>query len=79
MHPFAQNSYETARRLGWDDLIQTALPAFTPPLTIHVPIHPPYSRDFVHVEPSLCAVRRRIYLLSPGCETIPLGHPRDCA
>lgn len=61
MHPMTPNTYEAARRMSWPDLIKAAGPVFAPPLTIHHPIHPPYSRDFVHVEPSLCAIRRRIY------------------
>src|SRR5687767_3132199 len=44
----------------WNDLLSSDVGGFTRPLTVHLPIHPLHSPDFIHVSPALHVCRRRV-------------------
>lgn len=62
----AGQTYATIDRLSWDELLADRGPQHTPPLTVHLPIQPVHSPDFVHVDCALNASRRRVV---PGLST----------
>ncbi len=54
-------TYRTCESMSWARLLaESAVPSWTPPLTTHLPIHPVYSPDFVHVDSALTVCRRRV-------------------
>lgn len=54
-------TYPEISQTTWDDLLAHDWGGYTPPLTVHLPIQPVHSPDFVHVDCALNAMRRRVY------------------
>ncbi len=54
-------TYADVDRASWETILADNQLEYAPPLTIHLPIHPAHSRDFLHVDPALNVVRRRVY------------------
>src|SRR5687768_15300970 len=46
----------------WNDVLSSDMGGFTRPMTVHLPIHPLHSPDFIHVSPALHVCRRRVVL-----------------
>jgi hypothetical protein len=56
----AVETYATIDQLSWNEIVADRGPQWTPPLTVHLPIQPAQSRDFLHVDCALNVCRRRI-------------------
>lgn len=56
-----QRSYSTVNQKSWDDILADNALAYTPPLTVHLPIQPIHNPDFVHVDCALNVCRRRVF------------------
>ena len=54
-------TYANINQASWETILADNRLEFAPPLTIHLPVHPVHSRDFLHVDPALNVVRRRVY------------------
>jgi hypothetical protein len=52
--------YATLNQKSWDEILRSIDFAWQPPCTVHLPIQPAHSRDFVHVDCALNACRRRV-------------------
>lgn len=53
-------TYAGINRDSWAGILTDKGEGYTPPLTVHLPIQPVYSRDFIHVDCALNVCRRRI-------------------
>lgn len=53
-------SYSRCEQLSWARLLAESGSSWTPPLTVHLPIHPVHAPDFVHVDSALTVCRRRV-------------------
>ena len=53
------DTFRTIKDRTWDQILRRQPPLWQPPLTVHLPIHPAHSPDFLHVDCALNAVRRR--------------------
>lgn len=60
------NTFAGIQSKTWDRILRENGYAWQPPLTVHLPIQPAYSPDFVHVDCALNACRRRMF---PGMRT----------
>ena len=54
-------TFANINKASWETILADNRLEYAPPLTIHLPIHPAHSRDFLHVDPALNVVRRRVY------------------
>lgn len=52
--------YKTINNRGWADILYQNHVGPQPPISVHVPIQPVHSPDFVHVDRALNAVRRTV-------------------
>ena len=57
----------------WNELLADDLGGYSPPLTVHLPIQPLHSPDFIHVDAGLNACRRRVY---PNISTNDLSYQK---
>jgi hypothetical protein len=55
------NNYFTIGKKNWGWILRHNQREYTPSLSTHVPIHPVFARDLVHVECGLNVVRRRVF------------------
>jgi len=68
------DTYSTINQKTWDQILRRNGYHWRPPFTVHLPIHPAYSADFVHVGGGLDVCRRRVY---PGMSTRDLNLGRQ--
>src|ERR1043166_820232 len=53
-------SYSEIPSKTWCELLAENWGGHIPPMTVHLPIHPAYSPDFIHVDAALNVCRRRV-------------------
>ena len=56
-----KTTYSNIDQLTWDELIAELKQPYVPPVTVHLPIQPVHSPDFVHVDCAFNAIRRRVH------------------
>lgn len=54
-------TYATLNREPWASILADEGEGYTPPLTVHLPIQPVHSPDFIHVDCALNVCRKRVY------------------
>lgn len=54
-------TYANINEFTWDQLIGELKQPYASPLTVHLPIQPLHSPDFIHVDAGLNVCRRRVY------------------
>ena len=54
-------TYATINRESWADILADNQNAYVTPVTVHLPIQPVHSPDFIHVDSGLTVCRRRVY------------------
>jgi hypothetical protein len=52
-------SFTEIPNLSWSDLLANDMGSYRSPHTVHLPIHPAYSTDFLHVDGAMNVCRRR--------------------
>jgi hypothetical protein len=55
-----EETYRTVSEMTWEQILRQDSRQYQPPLTVHMPIHPVHSPDFVYVDCALNASRRRV-------------------
>lgn len=53
-------TYATINRDSWATILADRGESYVPPVTVHLPIQPVHSRDFIHVDAALNVCRRRV-------------------
>ena len=53
-------TYAAINRDSWAGILADRGEGFAPPVTVHLPIQPVHSRDFIHVDAALNVCRRRV-------------------
>jgi hypothetical protein len=53
--------YSAVNRIPWNELVAELKTPYVKPLTVHLPIQPVGSPDFIHVDCALNAILRRVY------------------
>ncbi len=56
-----RSNYTTVHGKPWRRILAEDGLEFSPPLTVHLPIQPLHSRDFVHVDAGLNVCRKRVF------------------
>lgn len=54
-------TYATINRDSWAAILADRGEGYVPPLTVHLPIQPVHSPDFIHVDAALNVCRKRVY------------------
>ena len=54
-------TYSNINQASWENILADGPFQYVPPLTVHLPIQPIHSRDFVYVDAALNACRRRVF------------------
>lgn len=54
-------TYATINRESWASILADKGEGYTPPFTVHLPIQPVHSPDFIHVDAALNVCRKRVY------------------
>lgn len=55
------HTYAALNGKTWDQILRSRDPLWCSPLTVHLPVHPVHSPDFLHVDCALNVVRRRMF------------------
>ena len=53
-------SYANINSKSWDQILSENTFQWRPPYTVHLPIQPVHSPDFIHIDAALNATRRRV-------------------
>ncbi len=54
-------TYVNINQASWETILSEGPFEYIPPLTVHLPLQPVHSRDFLYVDSALNACRRRVY------------------
>jgi len=55
-----KNTYANINAKSWDQILSENTFQWRPPYTVHLPIQPVHSPDFIHVDAGLTVTRRRV-------------------
>jgi hypothetical protein len=59
--PHPLGTYATINAQSWETIVADDRRRYSPPLSVHVPIQPVHSRDWIHVDCALNVCRRRVF------------------
>ena len=62
MHRFQKSQLtRTSTAKSWDQILAEDTLKWKPPYTVHLPVQPVHSPDYIHIDCALNAIHRRVY------------------